>query len=172
MSRIGKQTIKIPETVQVLLKDDTVSVKGPRGENSRSFKKIIKISSDGKEVHLEPLRQTIFSNALWGTYASHIQNMIAGVQNEFEKKLLIEGIGFRAEISGKTLVLNIGFSHPVKIPIPNGLSVKVEKSLIAIRGVDKELVGQFAAYIRERKKPEPYKGKGIKIGRASCSERV
>lgn len=164
MSRIGKQTITIPEKTEVVLEGGRMTVKGPLGELSRSFKtNIIAITiGEDKVITLVPVESTPFSNALWGTYASHIQNMITGVNTPYEKKLVIEGVGYRGEVSGTTLVLNVGFSHQVTMPIPEGLTVTMEKNVITISGIDKEMVGAFAANVRLVKKPEPYKGKGIR----------
>ena len=162
MSRIGKQPIQIPKTVLATLDGNMLRMKGPRGEVSRLFKRDIKISINDGEIRLEPIRHTLFSKALWGTYASHIKNMALGTAQGFEKKLIIEGVGFRAEVSQKKLVLQVGFSHPVEVKIPEGITLTAEKNVLTIQGADKELVGQFAAYIRSIKKPEPYKGKGIK----------
>ena len=104
----------------------------------------------------------MFSRSLLGTYASHIKNMIVGVTTGYEKKLILEGVGFKSAVSGKSLDLALGFSHPVKVEIPEGLAVTADKNLITISGIDKEKVGQFSAYVRSLKKPEPYKGKGFR----------
>jgi len=121
-----------------------------------------KVSLDGKNVKVEP--ETNFAQktpALWGTLRALINNAVLGVIKGFEKKLEIEGIGFKANVEGQNLVLNVGFSHPVKLLIPEGIKITVEKSLITVSGIDKDLVGRTAANIRATKKPEPYKGKGI-----------
>jgi large subunit ribosomal protein L6 len=162
MSRIGKKEIEIPEKTEVTLDGTTVSVKGPKGEISKMFRPVISIEIDGKVINFKPKRNDKFTRSLWGTYSSHISNMIKGVNEGFEKKLIIEGVGFRAEASGGKVVLNIGFSHPVELEIPEGVEVSVEKNEINIKGIDKEKVGQFASDIRSKKKPEPYKGKGIR----------
>jgi large subunit ribosomal protein L6 len=162
MSRIGKQQIKIPEKTEVTVSDGIVSVKGPLGGLSRVFKPEIKIKVEDGKIVLTPVKDDIGTRALWGTYASHISNMVTGVNKVFEKKLIVEGIGFRSEISGDNLTLSVGFSHPVKIAIPKNLKASVEKNIISISGSDKEAVGQFAASVRAVKKPEPYKGKGIR----------
>ncbi|MEK7081477.1 MAG: 50S ribosomal protein L6 [Patescibacteria group bacterium] len=161
MSRIGKQIINIPEKTEVINLGGKVTVKGPLGEMSRVFKDDITILTDGKTVSLSPKEKDIQTNALWGTYAAHLKNMIAGVNKLFVKKLVIEGVGYKAEISGQELVLSLGFSHKIKVPIPKELKVTVEKSVVTISSIDKELVGQFSAKIRDYKRPEPYKGKGI-----------
>lgn len=161
MSRIGKQIINIPEKTEVANLGGKVVVKGPLGEISRIFKDDIAISIVDKTVNLSPKGKDIPTNALWGTYAAHLKNMIAGVNKPFVKKLVIEGVGYKAEISGQELVLSLGFSHKIKVPIPKELKVTVEKNAMTISGIDKDLVGQFSAKIRDYKKPEPYKGKGI-----------
>jgi len=162
MSRIGKQEIKIPAKTEVLLENDTVRVKGPNGELSKKVRPNISIEIKEGKVILNKKDETLESKALWGTYASHIMNMIAGVNTPFQKQLIIEGIGYKATLSGDNVLLNIGFSHPVNVKIPHGLKVLIEKGLITISGNDKEAVGQFAAIIKSKKKPEPYKGKGIR----------
>lgn len=162
MSRIGKQRIAIPDKTTVTVVDGLVTVKGPLGELSRSFNTDIAIAIDGSEVVLKPVRESNELNALWGTYASHISNMVAGVNKPYEKKLILEGVGYRVEVKGSDLAMQLGFSHPVSLPIPAGLTVTAEKNNITISGIDKELVGQFAATVRSKKKPEPYKGKGMR----------
>ncbi len=162
MSRIGKQPIIIPEKTEVVKNDSVIVVKGPLGELSREFGSEIDITVGDKEVTLKPLNDSNFANALWGTYASHIKNMVDGVNKPFEKKLLIEGVGFKVEMSGEELVLSLGFSHKINVKIPKELKVVVEKNTIIVSGVSKELVGQFTSNIRALKKPEPYKGKGIR----------
>jgi len=113
-------------------------------------------------VQVSPKGESLQSRALIGTYASHVRNMISGVNSGFSKKLIIEGVGFKWDVQGKTLNLALGFSHPVKMAIPEGLTVKADKGALTIEGFDKEAVGQFAANVRALKKPEPYKGKGIR----------
>ncbi len=162
MSRIGKQLIIIPEKTEVVKNDSVITVKGPLGELSREFGNEIEIITNDKEVTLKPLNDSNFANALWGTYASHIKNMVDGVNKLFEKKLIIEGVGFKVEASGEDLVLSLGFSHKINVKIPKELNVVVEKNTITVSGINKELVGQLTANIRALKKPEPYKGKGIK----------
>jgi large subunit ribosomal protein L6 len=164
MSRIGKQNIIIPDKTEVALNNGNLSVKGPKGEISRYFKDSVEITinSVDKAVTLLPKRNDLATKALWGTYASHISNMITGVNTPFMKKLIIEGIGYKAEVQGKNLNLNLGFSHPIILVIPEGLTVVHEKGTLTITGINKEVVGEFAANIRSLKKPEPYKGKGIR----------
>lgn len=162
MSRVGKQKIKIPANTEVKVNSGLIDIKGPKGTLSKKLSDVIEVKVDGQVVTLMPKIQTLENQALWGTYASHIANMIEGVNNPYLKKLIIEGIGYKAEVSGTNLVLNLGFSHQVKVAIPVELKVAVDKNIVSISGADKEMVGQFAAEIRALKKPEPYKGKGIR----------
>ncbi len=162
MSRIGKQTVIIPKGTEVKLSGTVFSVKGPKGALTRDFPGEIKINIEGDNITFIPKKignPTI--NALWGTCASHVKNMVIGVNEGYTKKLILDGIGFKSEISGSTINFALGFSHPVIVKIPEGLTVTVEKNKIIVTGIDKELVGQFAASVRSLKKPEPYKGKGF-----------
>ncbi len=162
MSRIAKQPIEIPAGTQVTLADGVITVKGAKGTLSRALRGEVSAQIDGNTIVLTPKNEEIFSRALWGTYASHIKNMIKGVNTPYQKKLILEGVGYKSEVKGKDLVLALGFSHGVTVAIPEGLTVTAEKNLITFTGIDKELVGQFAAKIRAMKKPEPYKGKGFR----------
>ena len=166
MSRLGKKTIVIPEKTEVTLSEGLFSVKGPGGELKRVFKDIISIKigdeNGGKVINLEPNGTVGETKALWGTYASHITNMVQGVNTPYEKKLIVEGVGFKSDLKGDILVMSLGFSHSVEMIVPKDLNVTVVKNLITISGIDKESVGQFAAKVRSKKKPEPYKGKGIR----------
>ncbi|TSC54810.1 MAG: large subunit ribosomal protein L6 [Parcubacteria group bacterium LiPW_30] len=162
MSRLGKQIIAIPEKTTITMEGNIVTVKGPLGEISRVFRDSEITINIADTVTLVPKRNDVFSRALWGTYASHIKNMLAGVNKAYEKKLILEGVGFKSEVVGTSLNLALGFSHPVKMAIPEGLTVKAEKNVITISGIDKEKVGQFASQVRSMKKPEPYKGKGFR----------
>lgn len=161
MSRVGKKPIELGDKVTAEIKSGSVMVTGPHGSISRVFKPEIKITVEDGKIKLEPEVENLDTLALWGTYASHIANMVEGVAKPFVEKLVIEGIGYKADVKGDKLVLALGFSHPVNVPISNDLKVVVEKNVITVSGVDKEKVGQFAAYVRSLKKPEPYKGKGI-----------
>ena len=162
MSRIAKKPLAIPTGVTVAVSDSTVTVKGKGGELKRTFRPLIGIKTDANTVVLEPKSESRLAKALWGTYASHIRNMMEGVAKPFVKQMYIEGVGYRATVQGTKLVLNIGFSHPVELAIPAGITVTSEKGLITVTGIDKEAVGQFAANVRAKKVPEPYKGKGIR----------
>ena len=163
MSRIGKKPIEIPEKVEINVDNKTISVKGPLGELSRPFDDgAVEIKIKDGFVVLGVTRNSKDVRSLWGTYASHISNMIEGATKGFEKKLVVEGVGFKVQMEGANLVLNIGFSHPVKVGVPEGIKVEVEKNVISVSGIDKEKVGDFSAKVRALKKPEPYKGKGIR----------
>ena len=163
MSRLGKLPIELGEGTQAKIEDGFIVVKGAKGELKEKLHDLVKVEIGDKEV------KTSVSNlknknerALWGLYRSLIQNMVTGVEEGFEKKLEINGVGFKAAVSGKKLTLNVGFSHPVEYNLPLGIDAQVEENIITISGIDKQLVGEAAAQIRKVKKPEPYKGKGIK----------
>lgn len=162
MSRLAKNPIIVPPKTEVSISEGAVRVKGPKGTLAKDFSPTIKIEVGSEGVMVSPASSNSAAKALTGTWASHIRNMIEGVNQGFTKKLLVEGVGFKWDVQGKTLNLNLGFSHPVKMPIPEGLTVAADKGVLTISGFDKEAVGQFAANVRALKKPEPYKGKGIR----------
>lgn len=162
MSRVGKQQLHIPEKTEATYADGVFRVKGPLGTIEKKFKDVVGIKIENGVVTFEKKGDDTFAQAIWGTYASHVQNMLAGVNTPYVKKLILEGVGFKSEVKGKELHLALGFSHPVVVPIPEGLTVTAEKNLITITGIDKEIVGEFAASVRALKKPEPYKGKGFR----------
>jgi large subunit ribosomal protein L6 len=162
MSRIGKQEIIIPKGVKVTKEGEFISVAGSKGTLKKIFRDDIEITISEDKIILNIKRNDKFSKSLWGTYASHLKNMIAGVETPYQKKLILEGIGFKSEVKGKEIHFALGFSHPVIVPIPEGLTVTAEKNNITVSGIDKELVGSFTASVRAKKKPEPYKGKGMR----------
>ena len=162
MSRLAKKPIVIPQKTTVAVADGVVRVKGPKGELVRPAHRLVVLEPATDSVQVSARGNTLASRALVGTYASHLKNMIAGVNEGFTKRLLVEGVGYKWDVSGTTLTLSLGFSHQVKVAIPQGLEVKAERNTLTISGIDKEAVGQFAANIRALKKPEPYKGKGIR----------
>ncbi len=162
MSRIGKKIISIPAGTEVTYTSGVLNVKGPQGTLSKNFKNDILVNIADGNVTLSPKAMTLENRALWGTYASHVMNMITGVTTPFTKKLILEGIGYKSDVKGTNLVLALGFSHPVNVPIPEGLKVVADKNVITITGIDKEVVGEFTASVRALKKPEPYKGKGMR----------
>jgi large subunit ribosomal protein L6 len=166
MSRIGKQEILIPTGVKVTQSASaggiTFTIVGPKGTVSKNFRDDIAFTVGEKAITLVAKRNDKFSKSLWGTYASHLKNMIEGVERPYQKKLILEGVGFKSEVKGKTFNFALGFSHPVVVQIPEGITATAEKNNITITGVDKELVGSFTAAVRALKKPEPYKGKGMR----------
>ena len=162
MSRIGKQEILIPAGVKVTRDGNVITVAGPKGTVSKIFREDVIVTISEKVINLNIKRNDKFSESLWGTYASHIKNMIQGVQTPYQKKLILEGVGFKSEVKGQELNFALGFSHPVIVKIPETITVTADKNNITITGVDKELVGSFTAAIRALKKPEPYKGKGMR----------
>ena len=162
MSRIGKQEIVIPAGMEVTKNDGVITVKGPKGTLTKVFRDDIEIKIADSIITLGIKRNDKVSKSLWGTYASHIKNMIAGVQTPYVKKLILEGVGFKSEVKGKEIHFALGFSHPVVVKIPEGLTVTAEKNNITVTGIDKELVGSFTAAVLSLKKPEPYKGKGMR----------
>ena len=162
MSRIGKKPILIPENVEVKIEGQKVMIKGPKGELSREIRPEIGIEVKENKVFVMPQIETKKTKALWGLTRALLANMIRGVTEGFEKKLEIEGIGFRASVEGEDLVLYVGFTHPIRIKAPEGIKFSVEKNIITVSGADLEKVSQIAAKIRKVKPPEPYKGKGIR----------
>jgi large subunit ribosomal protein L6 len=162
MSRIGKKEILIPAGTEVKVGAGEISVKGKGGTLVRTMHPAIEIKVEGSNVSVTPKNNTRLAKALWGTYAAHMRNMIAGVNTPFIKKLQVEGIGYKVELAGKQLKLIVGFSHPVLLAVPENITVAIEKNIVTVSGADKERVGAFAAEIRAVRKPEPYKGKGIR----------
>ena len=163
MSRIGKMPVKIPEGVQVTVENNRMTVKGPKGSLTREFHKDMTIKIEDSKIIVERPSDQKNHRALHGLTRSLINNMIAGVVGGFQKVLVLEGVGYRAALQGKKLVLTIGYSHPVEIEPPAGIEFEVPaQNRIIVKGIDKELVGQIAANIRAVREPEPYKGKGIR----------
>ncbi len=162
MSRIGKLPVVIPDKVKVAVAGTTVKVDGPLGSMERTFTGVA-IASEGNQVRVSPLDHSRRSRALWGLTRTLINNMVMGVSKGFERVLEINGVGYRAEVSGTTLTLALGKSHPVVYPLPDRVTAEVEKqTIVKLKSVDKEALGQAAAKIRSFRPPEPYKGKGIK----------
>lgn len=163
MSRLGKQPIVLPAGVEATFTDGVLTIKKGNASLSRDIDtKKVEVKVEGDTITLAPIGDSDLARALWGTYAAHVLNMVTGVTDGFKKVLEIEGVGYRAEVKGSDLVLMMGFSHPVPMRIPEGLAAVVEKNVVTISGTDKEAVGQFAADVRKVRKPEPYKGKGIR----------
>jgi large subunit ribosomal protein L6 len=164
MSRLGKQVRHIPEKVKVKLEGQKISIDGPKGSLSRILPSLVCCTLDdsSQKLFLEKTQDTKLSQALYGLSRTLVANMVTGVSAGFEKRLQITGVGYRAQLEGKDLVLNMGYSHPVKMITPEELSVKVESpTSVLVSGMQKDMVGEFAAKIRSVRPPEPYKGKGI-----------
>lgn len=163
MSRIGKKLISIPAGVTVTIADGRISAKGPKGENSFALHGNVSVAQGNGELTVSVKNPDEKSDrALWGLFRALAANLVKGVHTPFERKLEMVGVGYKAAVQGKKIVLELGFSHPVELSIPEGVQCVVEKNAITLSGVDNHAVGQFAANIRSFRKPEPYKGKGIK----------
>ena len=162
MSRLAKKPIIIPEKVKVAEATGNLNVVGPLGSLILKMNPLVNIKISDKQIELSSVGNSLRARALLGTYASHLKNMVTGVVSGFKKQLLIEGVGFKVAQVGDLLTFNLGFSHQIKVTVPKTLKVTIDKNEISISGASKEVVGQFAAEIRALKKPEPYKGKGIR----------
>lgn len=163
MSRVGNSAIAIPSGVTVSQQDGVVVVKGKNGELSAPLHSEVELVVADDVATVKPRRKTKLSQSLWGTMRATINNMVVGVGEGFTQKLEINGVGYRAAMQGNKLVLNLGYSHPVEMAVPAGLTVAVENNTqINISGADKQLLGQFASEIRSKRPPEPFKGKGVK----------
>jgi len=162
MSRIGRLPIKIPSGVTVAVKDGSVAIKGPKGTLSRAVPDFVAVQVQGGEVTVSRADDSQAARERHGLVRTLVNNMVTGVSTGFEKKLEIVGVGYKAEVQGRKLVMALGFSHPIEYPLPQGIDVKVEKNVLAVAGADKEQVGQIAANIRGFRPPDSYKGKGIR----------
>jgi large subunit ribosomal protein L6 len=163
MSRVGKKPIDIPAGVEVKVSGRQVNVKGTKGELKLTIHPKILIEQSDQAIIVKVNNpEDKVEQSIWGTFRKLIANMVEGVSKGFEKKLEVSGVGYKASASGNKLTLNVGFSHPVDFTLPDGISVAVEKNVITLSGIDKQLLGEVAAQIRKIRKPEPYKGKGIK----------
>jgi len=163
MSKVGKLPVAIPAGVTVSVADNVMTVKGPKGELKQAFSSNIKIDVQSNEVVLSTLNDTKQAGADHGLYRSLLNNMVKGVSEGFTKTLVITGVGYRAEVKGKELVMNLGYSSDYIVIIPNGVTVTTTPDgKVTITGIDKQLVGEFSSQIRKLRKPEPYKGKGIR----------
>ncbi len=163
MSRLGKLPIELPTGTQAKIEDSFIIVKGPKGELKTKINDLVKVDMDDEQIivsvkHPEDKKERAF----WGLFRSLIANMVIGVVQGFEKKLEINGVGYKAVLQGQKLVLHVGYSHPIEYNLPAGISAAIEGNIITLTGIDKQLLGETAAQIRKIRKPEPYKGKGIK----------
>lgn len=163
MSRIGKRAVPIPGGVTASVENGAISVKGPKGTLTMGLSEHIDYKVEGDEIVVKPANDTKLARSFWGMHRTLVSNLVEGVTEGFTKTLEITGVGYRAKAQGKTLKLELGFSHDVDLEVPEGIEVKTpDQTTVEISGIDKQAVGQFAAEIREWRKPEPYKGKGIK----------
>lgn len=162
MSRIGKKPVSIPSGVEVTLDKRVVSVKGPKGTLSFEHRREVKVTIEEGSLQVAKVGETKQAQALWGTTAKTIANMITGVTTGFEKALELNGVGYRMNLQGKKIVLALGFSHPVEMELPEGVTAAIEGNVLKVTGSDKQKVGEFTAVVRKLKPVEPYKGKGFR----------
>jgi large subunit ribosomal protein L6 len=162
MSRIAKKGILIPTGTTVLISGNSATVKGPQGEIARNISHLVNVDIADNNISFSTKNNTLEARSSIGTTAAHLKNMIKGVNEKYVKKLILEGIGYKMEVQGENIKFALGFSHPVIVSVPKGIMVTIEKSTMSIIGANKDSVGEFAAKIRDLKKPEPYKGKGFR----------
>ncbi len=162
MSRVGQEPVVVPSGVEVRIDGNTVTAKGKLGQRSLSVSGEVELSLDDGRILVRPANQTKTARTMWGTARSLVNNLVTGVDQGFTYTLEINGVGYRAAVQGNILNLQLGFSHDVNYPIPEGVTIKVERNIVTISGADKQQVGQAAASIRAYRPPEPYKGKGIR----------
>lgn len=162
MSKIGQQIIIIPSGVTVTIENNMATVKGPKGELKTDLSKDLEVKIDGSNLTISIKKDNKITRSIWGTTRMLIANNIKGVTEGWKKQLELVGTGYRSEVQGTKLVLTVGYSHPVIVEAPEGITFKVEKSVINVDGIDKQVVGQVSADIRSSRPPEPYKGKGVK----------
>ncbi len=163
MSRVGKNPVEVPSGVEVSIAGKVIAAKGKLGALQYETTDDVNVSLEDGKIKVTPVNQSKKARSMWGTARSRVQNLVVGVSDGFKKELVISGVGYRALVQGRDLVLQLGFSHDVIYPIPEGIEIKCEKpTLVSVSGMDKQRVGQVAAEIRNFRKPEPYKGKGVK----------
>ncbi|MDO9262965.1 MAG: 50S ribosomal protein L6 [Desulfosalsimonadaceae bacterium] len=162
MSRVGKKPIGIPEKVKITFSDNVLSVQGEKGTLTRTIHPDVRLNIDNAFLTVSIDLMDKKTRSLWGMTRALISNMVTGVSKGFERDLEINGIGYRAELKGNNIEFNLGYSHPIDFPLPEGISAKIDKNIIKLIGVDKELLGYTASTMRALRPPEPYKGKGVK----------
>jgi large subunit ribosomal protein L6 len=172
MSRIGKQPISIPKGVEIKLEGDLLTVKGPKGELRRRIHPKVQLDAAGDRIVVSTTDESRESKSLHGLFRVLIGNMVTGVATGYEKSLEIVGVGYRAELKGKSAVLSLGYSHPINFELPKGVDARIEKTKVILSGIDKELLGMTAAKIRAFREPEPYKGKGIKYAEETVRKKA
>ena len=163
MSRIGKKIVNVPDGVDVNLSGQLVAVKGPKGELSATLSNLVSVSQDDNGLSVKPVEDTQTARSFWGLSRSLVENLVVGVSEGFKRKLILQGVGYRAQVQGQTLRLALGFSHDIDFPLPQGISIECpSQTEIIVSGIDKQKVGQVASKIRAYRPPEPYKGKGVR----------
>ena len=163
MSRVGKNPVAVPDGVDVNLSGQLVAVKGPKGELSATLSNLVSVSQDDEGLSVKPVEDTQTARSFWGLSRSLVENLVVGVSEGFNRKLILQGVGYRAQVQGQTLKLALGFSHDIDFPVPQGISVECpSQTEIIVSGIDKQKVGQVASKIRAYRPPEPYKGKGVR----------
>jgi large subunit ribosomal protein L6 len=172
MSRLGRKPIPVPSGVNVTVKPDGVTVKGPKGELKRTFPEGVTIKVESGHVVVTRASDSREHRARHGLTRALLANMVTGVTSGFERKLEINGVGYRAEVAGQKMTFALGYSHPVVYDLPKGMSAKVEKNLVTLSGIDRELLGETAAKLRSFRPPEPYKGKGVKYVEETIRRKV
>ncbi|MBW1711816.1 MAG: 50S ribosomal protein L6 [Deltaproteobacteria bacterium] len=172
MSRVGKRPILLPEGVKVDIDQGRVKVKGPKGALERPLVPKVKLDSDGRTVTVKAVDQSRQARAFNGLFRTLVNNMVVGVSAGFSRRLELVGVGYRAELSGRTINLALGYSNPVRFELPQGIEAEVDRQKITLTGIDKELVGQTAARIRTIRPPEPYKSKGVKYAEEKIRRKV
>ncbi|MCB2187770.1 MAG: 50S ribosomal protein L6 [Deltaproteobacteria bacterium] len=173
MSRVGKKPIEVPSSVEVKIDGQKIEVKGAMGTLSREFHPLVAIEREEGQLAVKPVDETQKARALWGLSRTLLFNMVTGVSQGFKRVLEINGVGYRAEVTGNVLKLSLGFSHPVNFELPQGVTASVEKNtILTLNSIDKELLGQTAATIRAYRPPEPYKGKGVKYAEEVIRRKV
>ena len=172
MSRVGRKPVVVPKGVNVAIKDGAVNVKGPKGELKRAIPVGVSVKMAGAEVHVERADDSHENRAKHGMLRALVANMVKGVSEGFERKLEINGVGYRADVAGQKLNMALGFSHPVVFELPKGITAKIDKNLIILAGIDREMLGETASKIRDIRPPEPYKGKGIKYVEETIKRKV
>jgi large subunit ribosomal protein L6 len=172
MSRIGRKPLPMPKGVTLAQKAGAVSVKGPKGELSKAVPGGITIKIEGDKILVVRADDSRENRSLHGLMRAHLANMVKGVTDGWTRELEINGVGYRAEVTGDTLTMALGYSHPVVFKLPKGISAKVDKNRIALTGADRDMLGQTAAKVRELRPPEPYKGKGVKYVEETIKKKV
>jgi len=164
MSRLGKLPIQLPQGVEAKLQGNTLTVKGPKGELSQEINELVKLDVSDSEIKVNVANPSSKKErAMWGLFRSLVRNMVQGVSEGFTRQLEVNGVGYRVSVSGQKLTFNVGYSQPAEFTVPEGIDVQVEGNVVTLSGIDKQAVGETAARIKQIKKPEPYKGKGIKF---------